>query len=74
MRILFGEGIGGVGDGDRESLLVEARAVANVVGCIFTDRAKQLLVTKHTADQCFSLRNFLNPDLFPNTGFFRKFT
>ena len=31
MRILFGEGIGGVGDGERESLLVEATAVANVM-------------------------------------------
>jgi hypothetical protein len=41
MRILFGECIAGVGDGDRESLFVEARAVANVVGLIFTNREKQ---------------------------------
>lgn len=40
MRILFGECITGVGDGDRESLFVEARAVANVVGLIFTNREK----------------------------------
>jgi len=38
MRILLGECIAEVGDGDRESLFWEARAVANVVECILTDR------------------------------------